>query len=109
MYTVQNEDVNTTDISIMHVPVPNASNTSIEVSRIEISPGLIVKRPSSRKKQINEKKNDKENAKYNSNLDTVNMVDSRYGPSAQNIKETDVAFVKVKIVKAKIITSVLSF
>ena len=42
----------TSDISIMHAPITNSYNTSIEVSRVEISPGLIVKRPSSRKNQI---------------------------------------------------------
>ena len=92
MYIEQSEDVNiTSDISIMNVPVTNASNTSIEVSRVEISPGLIVKRPSSRKRHINEKSNDKDNAKNNSSsLDRVNMLDNKYGPSTQNIKEIDV-------------------
>ena len=41
----------TSDISILHANIPNVSNTTMELSRIEISPGLVVKRPSSKTKQ----------------------------------------------------------
>ena len=54
----------TSDISILHAQIPNTSNTTIEMSRIEISPGLIVKRPSSKTKQKSNK-NSETNAENN--------------------------------------------
>jgi len=47
--TVEDTSI-TTDISLIRAPVPNIANTSNEMSRVEISPGLIVKRPSSKKR-----------------------------------------------------------
>ena len=38
------------DISLYQAPIRNVPNTSIDISRVEISPGLIVKRPSSKRR-----------------------------------------------------------
>ena len=58
----------TSDISILHVPVPNLSNTTIEMSHIEISPGLVVKRPSSKTKSKCSKESDEDSKKeFNGN------------------------------------------
>ena len=50
----------TSDISILHAPAPNLSNTTIEMSHIEISPGLVVKRPSSKTKPKCSKESDED-------------------------------------------------
>ena len=38
------------DMSLCQAPMRNVPNTSIDISRVEISPGLIVKRPSSKRR-----------------------------------------------------------